>query len=135
MKKAIRVPYCKECERESELVTADEIYPHRHDLWDKLFYVCGGCGSRVGCHDGTEKPLGRLSNSEQRKWKRMAHAAFDPLWKRKLAREKCSKSKARNAGYKWLAEQMQIPVKRCHIAMMSIDECKHVINICEPYKK
>jgi hypothetical protein len=74
-----------------------------------------------------------LANAELRKAKSAAHRLFDALWKAKLRKDKCSKGRARGAGYKWLAEQLGILPKDCHIGMMDVALCNRVISICNPY--
>jgi hypothetical protein len=89
----------------------------------------------VGVHKGTDKPLGRMANKELRGWKGRAHAAFDPLWKRKLElyrHEGATKGWARGTGYKWLAGQLGIPAQECHIAMFDVEMCKRVVEVCRP---
>ncbi|MFL6864097.1 MAG: zinc-finger-containing protein [Allosphingosinicella sp.] len=129
-RRARSVLLCPYCDEPAELVPAIAIYPRRADLSNRQFWRCRPCGAWVGCHEGTERPLGRLANAELRQAKQDAHAAFDPLWKRKMEREGCSKGKARGAGYKWLAEQLGIERKRCHIGMLSVAECRRVVEVC-----
>jgi hypothetical protein len=50
---------------------------------------------------------------------------------RKMRKEGISKSVARGAGYRWLADQLGIPKEKCHIGMFSVDTCLRVIEICE----
>lgn len=70
-----------------------------------------------------------------------AHAAFDPLWEAKLRKRRkergpeYKKVYARGSGYKWLAGQLGIPRKECHIGMFDVDMCKRVVEICAPYGK
>jgi len=100
-------------------------------------FICNNfpkCNTFVGVHKATNKPLGTLANNELREFRKKAHSLFDPLWKLKIIKEKCSKKKARTAGYKWLSIQTEIDYNRCHIAMMNIDECKKVIQVCTKYK-
>ena len=121
---------CRYCQQPAALVRAgSSSYPYGRDYGP--MWVCAPCGAWVGCHPGTEKPLGDLANAELRALKIRAHAAFDPLWKGKMRRDQCSKTKARRAGYKWLAQQLGIDVKKCHIGYMSIEECRRVIEVCE----
>lgn len=63
-----------------------------------------------------------------------AHAAFDPLWKKKMERDNCTKKKARADGYKWLAVQLHIKYADCHIAEFDVDMCKNVVDVCEAIK-
>lgn len=126
-----KVLLCPYCDEPAMPVSGRVIYPHRSDLWTKPFWRCGPCRAWVGCHPGTERPLGRLADAELRIAKLAAHSAFDPLWKAKMRRDGCSKGKARGAGYAWLAEQLGIEKKRCHIGMMNADECRRVVEVCQ----
>lgn len=121
---------CSYCGDPARLVFGTEIYPHRADLWMKLFWHCAPCGAWVGCHQGTDTPLGRLANAELRGAKQRAHAAFDPLWQRKQLRDGCSKNAARGAGYAWLAKQLGVEPKDCHIGMFDVQQCLRVVEVC-----
>lgn len=116
--------YCPYCRNEAPLVTGREVYPHRPDLFAKRFYACLPCGAWVGCHPGTTQRLGRLANAEGRRLKMAAHAAFDPRWKEGGTKRK--------AAYRWLADQLGIDPKRCHIGYFNEDECRRVIEVCTP---
>jgi hypothetical protein len=52
----------------------------------------------------------------------MAHNAFDPIWE--------SGEMTRSEAYAWLAEQLGIPKKRCHMEQMDVAMCDRVIDIC-----
>nr|DAE24145.1 MAG TPA: zinc finger domain-containing protein [Caudovirales sp. ctNZz8] len=111
---------CDYCGRKAELVDSKVIYgkSYGHKVW-----LCRRCMAYVGCHKGTDKPLGRLANAELRYWKRAAHYAFDPLWKH-------GKFKGyRNAAYGWLSQKMGLPVEKTHIGMFDVAECKKAIEI------
>lgn len=116
---------CPYCNNEAWLVSGNIVYPHRPDLFDKRFWLCTPCDAYVGCHDGTEKPLGRLANQELRQAKIAAHAVLDPLWK--------SGSMTRNAAYQWLADQLGIPRSECHVGMFDVDRCRLVVALCNFY--
>lgn len=120
---------CRYCEQSAQLVRyGDAEYPYRGDygpLW-----ACVPCAAWVGCHPGTETPLGRLADAELRAAKQAAHAAFDPIWRRQIAAEGCTKSHARKAAFTWLAEQLGQPVKKTHIGFMDLEECRRVVEIC-----
>lgn len=123
---------CRYCHQPAALLRIGASgYPYQRDYGP--IWVCVPCQAWVGCHPGTEKALGGLANAELRMAKQEAHAAFDPLWRRKIVKLKCSKSQARRAGYRWLSEQMSIPYERTHIGYMSLEECKRVVEICTPY--
>ena len=120
---------CRYCQQAAQLLKfGDKGYPYGADYGPT--WTCVPCQAWCGCHPGTENALGGLANAELRAAKQAAHAAFDPLWHGKIRRDKCSKRQARNAGYAWLAGQLGIPVKKCHIGMMNLDECRKVVEVC-----
>lgn len=112
---------CDYCDRAAKRVTGKTVYPHRPDLFAKPFWACMDCGAWVGCHPGTDNPLGRLANAALRKAKMAAHSAFDPLWR--------NGSMKRAEAYKWLAGQMGIAPQNCHIGMFDEDRCAAVVEI------
>lgn len=130
-------PNCPYCGNASRLCDSSAVYGGRSY---GPIYLCAPCDAWVGCHDGTTKPLGRLANAELREWKKKAHAAFDPLWERKLEirraeRGRYPKGRARGSGYKWLAERLGISREDCHIGMFDVEQCKRVVQICKPWNK
>lgn len=123
---------CPYCNSEAVIVKGDKIYPHRPDLKMLNFWYCdnGHNPAYVGCHKISiqhgytgEEPLGRLADAKLRRWKSKAHAAFDPLWKEGIF-------KSRNRAYNWLANKLQISKEECHIGMMSVKQCRQVIEVC-----
>lgn len=117
--------HCQYCNEPAGLVGGDVIYPHREDLYHLKFWNCSPCGAYVGCHkagnnqgDGT-KPLGVLANKDLRKVKYLAHASFDTIWK--------SKMMSRKEAYSWLAWELQVPKKECHIGMFTIQQCEKIV--------
>lgn len=129
-------PICPYCGQFSKKVSGEAIYPHRPDLFHKVFYQCQPCDAYVGTHPGADKPLGRLADSELRTWKKRAHAAFDPIWQERfeVRRQKdprYKKGMARGGRYKKLADLMGIPRDECHIGMFDIERCKQAIAVCQ----
>lgn len=119
---------CPYCQRGAELVGGDVIYPSRPDLSHKKFWLCTPCNAYVGCHeqgDGT-RPLGRLADAELRAAKQEAHRVFDPLW-RSPANQRAGQ---RKRAYTWLAEQLGISRKRCHIGKFDVETCTRATAIC-----
>lgn len=117
---------CPYCGAEVVLKDATYIY-HRSQAksWGKV-WVCSNfpkCNSYVGCHKGTEIPLGRLANERLRTLKMEAHKQFDPIWKSGLM--------SRKEAYRWLADMLRIPVDECHIGMFDIKMCQKVIHLCK----
>lgn len=112
--------YCDYCGHQAALVADSVIYgrSYGHNA-----YLCRNCGAYVGCHKGTDEPLGRLANATLRRWKMAAHAAFDPLWRTGVFRGR------RKAAYAWLAAQMDLPIEQTHIGMFDEQQCQRVIEI------
>ena len=125
---------CGECEKTARLVGGERIYPHRPDLFAKRFWLCE-CGAYVGCHLDTAIPLGTPAGPETQRARRAAHAAFDPLWQAKMRQCGMSKKHARGAAYKWLAEQLGIEPKACHIGMFDAATARRVADLCAPYSR
>ena len=109
---------CDYCGDDAERVTGVEVYPHRPELAGKTIYRCRPCDARVGCHPGTDTPLGRLANAELRREKMKAHSAFDPLWRDGGMR--------RASAYKALAKALGIAANSCHIGMFDAAMCRRV---------
>ncbi len=112
-------PTCIECGSGSEMVTGKRIYPHRPDLYGKMFWLCS-CGAYCGCHPGTTQALGHPCGPETRKARSAAHAAFDPIWKRK--------EMSRHGAYAWLSAATGIEPEKCHIGMMTADQARSVVS-------
>jgi hypothetical protein len=115
-------PICPYCGKESKLVTGETLYPHRKDLYSLQFYLCSQCDAYVGCHPGSNRPLGRLANKELREAKSAAHRVFDLIWK--------TGKMTRFNAYGWLANQLGIKRSNCHIGEFDVDKCKAVIEAC-----
>lgn len=128
-------PTCPYCGQDAALVSGDVVYPNRADLGDKRFWRCADCSAWVGCHPGTDRPLGRLADADLRAAKQRAHASFDPLWQTKMRRERTGKGEARGAGYIWLANQLGIAFAECHIGMFDVATCDRVVAICKPFHR
>ena len=125
---------CAYCGSKVELrMTSKHVYGGRDfgPVWTCSNYPT--CDAYVGVHKSSNQPLGRVANKELRKWKKDAHALFDPLWRLKQRREGLSKKKARDAAYTWLAEQLGIEKDDCHIGMFDVDMCKRVVDVCRPH--
>lgn len=90
----------------------------------RLFYGCSrwpDCRAAHGAHpDG--KPVGKPGTERDKKARMTAHAAFDQLWK--------SGSMHRSQAYKWLAEQLGVEKKDCHIGKFDAAMCARVVEAC-----
>lgn len=112
---------CDYCGKPAHFVDSAIVY---HGTSYGMIYYCPDCQAWVGCHKGSETPLGRLANAELRNWKRSAHAAFDPLWRKRIVGN-------RQAAYAWLSKKMDLPKEKTHIGMFDVDQCRQVIRICK----
>jgi hypothetical protein len=122
-----RIINCDYCNKPARLVRGYEIYPNRRDSSRKYFWLCSPCSAYVGCyHDSDAIPMGRLANAQLRAMQRLAHAAFDPLWK--------EFGMNRLDAYQWLAEKMKIPGSQCRISMFDIEQCRKATRLSTDYK-
>lgn len=98
----------------------------RDGRWGK-WYSCPRwpeCDGAVGCHKGTDKPLGAPADGDTRKARIRAHDAFDALWK-PLGR------KYRSVAYAWLADELGMDADDAHMAEMDAATCARVVEVCE----
>ncbi len=121
-------PKCAECGSRAQLVPGSLIHPRRHDLRERAYWLCA-CGAYVGCHLGTDRPLGTPAGPATRAARQAAHGALDPLWRLKMKRDQCGKNEARSAAYKWLAGQLGVPLSACHIGRMDQETALRVVEI------
>jgi hypothetical protein len=133
---SITCPYCGSA---ATLETGPLVYPHCPAVASKPFWVCLGfpdCHTFVGCHPGTETPLGSLANGELRLWRKRAHLAFDALWKNEGPRTRGDTERARRSRglwYAWLSCKLQIPTSKCHIGMFDVATCRRTVDACEAF--
>lgn len=114
-------PVCPYCHKAAQQAPSTAVYGAGRDYGP--VWLCRPCEAWVGCHKGTPRPLGRLANKALREAKVRAHAAFDPLWK--------AGTMDRSAAYAWLADQLGIDRKDCHIGMFDLDQCSRVVMIAD----
>lgn len=126
---------CGECGKPAGLVDGRTVYPHRPDLAHKRFWRCCVCGAYVGCHPGTSHPLGTPCGPETRRARNAAHAAFDPLWRRKMTQDGAPQHEARNAAYSWLAGELGLEIEKTHIGMFDLATAQRVVEVCAPFNR
>lgn len=113
---------CVECgNRDHTLSDGRRAYPHRPDLFSKPFWFCD-CGAFVGCHPGTKKALGAPAGKLTKRARMDAHAAFDPIWK--------GGRMGRSEAYRWLAAQLGIEPRDCHISHMNAALARRAVAAC-----
>ncbi len=119
--------YCIGCDKEIEarLTTGKEMYPHRADLAEMQFWKCDTCGSFVGCHKGSTRPLGYLASQEIKTWRKNIHMILDPLWK--------SKKIGRSQAYAYIGNRIG---RTYHTAeIYSVEEGKQIYEIVKTLKE
>jgi hypothetical protein len=122
----MKAQLCPYCEGKPKLTSSKVVYGKDYGpIW-----LCS-CGAFVGCHPGTEKPLGMVANQELRQLRKEAHHCFDLVWKTAVRVFGVSKHNARNHAYERLSLLTGTPRKYMHIAMLDEDECRNIINICK----
>lgn len=117
---------CPYCGSDANLVHGNAVYPHRPDLFNLKFYQCKPCEAYVGCHKGTDNPLGILANKDTRMARSRAHMAFDPIWR--------SGKMARHEAYLKLSKFMGKEVSETHIGMFNNEECLKVVKFSQAYE-
>jgi hypothetical protein len=103
------------------------MYPHRPDLYKKWFYVCSTHDTRVGCHPDSKDPLSlSMAGAELRQLRSQVHKLFDPLWRN-------GHFKKRGKAYLWLATEMGIATKDCHVSYFNENQCHKAIAVLDSY--
>ena len=109
---------CPDCGGKAELKDSAIIYGKSYGL----AYVCENypkCDNFVGCHKGTNKPLGTLANAKLRSKRKETHSLFDQLWK--------GENRERGQAYKFMAEVLDIDQEQAHIALLTFAQCDKLI--------
>lgn len=103
--------------------TNDRVYGRKYG--SGYCYLCTACGAYVGTHvPRPREALGLLANEQMRKGKMMCHDLFDPIWKGKEHAHK-----KRVSAYKWLAEQMGVPIEECHFGYFDLEQLRKAYRI------
>lgn len=118
---------CTKCGNLAIKVKGDYIYKNRPDLYHITIWLCQSCEARVGCYPKSDIPRGNFADAEDRKYRMMAHAHFDEIWKTGIM--------CRSEAYAWLSLEMELSSKMCHISSMDASQCKKVIEVVERYLK
>lgn len=129
---------CPDCNSQAKLINGNEI-----GMKGGTYYVCTNfprCGTYIKCHPKTDVPVGTLANQLLRRYRHRAYHTFDGICQLKYSRLRKKGANAtiqniRTLGYLWLSKQLGVDAQYCHIANFNIEQCKKVIEICEPYPK
>lgn len=91
------------------------------------YWLCTveGCGGTHGAHpDGT--PLGTPADVATREARKVAHEAFDWIWK--------DGHIPRTAAYHMLADRMGLPDGACHIGSFDAAQCQKVVEVMKRFE-
>lgn len=132
----VTAPRCIECGAEAVLATGREAYPHRPDLAGKIMWKCQMCpDSHCGCHEGTQRALGRPAGPKVREARTLLHKRMlDPLWQTadqiyeggfesELAHT-IVRGKARIRVYAFMASRLAMTKEECHTGLFDLDQCR-----------
>jgi len=88
------------------------------------FWLCvryPRCDAYVGCHPGTQRPLGTLANKSLRNLRVTTHTNFDQLWKQgKISRKE---------SYLLLQDALNLQPEQAHISRLNERECQRIIKL------
>lgn len=79
----------------------------------------------MGCHPGTDTPLGHMADKATRQARKRAHDVFDALWK-PMGSEA---SRYRAAAYAWLADELGEDDP--HMGDMDRATALQVVDLCQ----
>lgn len=116
MKEVFYKVICSKCNKEAPWVENKQRYGRNFGK-SYMCYFCRPCGTYVGCHNNTRKPLGTMADEYTMKLRRNAHALFDKLWK--------DGEMSRGQAYKILSEHFG---REMHIGESNSEVCKEIIN-------
>ena len=98
------------------IYTSNSVIYHREYGSGKI-YLCTNCGAYVGTHENNPKEAhGILADENMRKMKIKCHDLFDMKWLHSR-----NKKVARAKAYKWLANELNIPLEYCHFGYFDMD--------------
>ena len=121
-----KILVCPKCGKFAKLIPRVELGKH---FSEGMVYACSNypdCDTYVGCHPGTDRPLGTMAGQSLRSVRVKAHRAFDWAWK--------SKRLSRTEAYGLMADILELPDRLSHIAMLDKDQCRKVIDAFNSFR-
>lgn len=113
---------------EAELVSGEDVYPHRPDLAHLPFWRCPTCGNWVGTHYKTKtplKPLGVIANKKMKMLRIAIHKQLDEIWQEgEISRSQC---------YRWLSKRLGYEYHTGNLK--SISEASKVLKLIQKLKE
>lgn len=120
------VVYCPYCGQPAELLdgaTVDRLFVRSKRRSDSMVWACVLCDACVGCHGGSDMPLGTLADRATRVARVRAHKAFDSLWSPGAAPDGRPPPMTRGGAYDWMAMTLGIDPCLAHIAALDRYQC------------
>ena len=111
---------CPNCLNSARWCDNKEIYGKSYGRSSMCWY-CKRCDYYVGCHNNSQRPLGKMASRETRELRMACHKKFDTYWKENFT--------TRNEGYKWLQEIMKKLPADAHIGMFEKEECEELLTL------
>lgn len=110
---------CPYCGKPARWVSNSAVYGRPRGK-SHMIWLCRPCGTYVGCHQNTRRPLGTLADGPTRKARSAAHRAIDPHWK--------SKRLTRSEVYRRLNQHFGEEV---HIGASDAERCREIVAAAE----
>lgn len=120
------MPQCPYCGRPLEKTRGGRLFPGNTQLSQRIYFVCFPCEAWVGCHPGTDHPMGTAAKEKLRALRSRTHKIFDLLWCHGSRR---NRGDQRREAYRWLATQFGRA--EIHIGEMDEDQCKKAITLAK----
>jgi hypothetical protein len=129
-------PACVECGTADNvaLVLGTSAMPEKPDFCEDWFWTCS-CSAMASCYPGTKSAVSRPGRLETRRARFAAHDAFDPMWMRKIERDRLSATAAKRAGRVWLAGELGIPAETCEIEELGEQHCLSIVEIIDARRR
>lgn len=99
---------------------SDSANPRGEDIW-----LCPSCGASVGCHSGTNIPLGVPASGETSVLRVRIHEEIDRLVQSGLSR---------GGIYRELSRKMALPPEKTHAGMFDRGQCEEALGILKSMK-
>ena len=118
---------CDNCNSNRVGLTSNSvIYGEEKGKWPYVYY-CDDCTAVVACHPNTYDPMGYMAPSKIRRLRARLHKLLDPIWKLNYLN--------RSDAYDWLARQLSLADRTCHISQLTQLQLETAIELLTPHNK
>lgn len=114
------------------IVTVTCPYCDKPAIYGDGKWSCRPCKAWVRAYSSspTHRPEGRLAKERLRGMRLNARKSFERLWRTDFNYRGWPRQRARDAAYSWLAQEMGIDHRDCHIGFFDEVKTQIVIDIC-----